>query len=61
MNEPNPKQIDDDLPELDDAFFADARPAGEVMGEAFMARARRAGRPKPGSTTTGVTRTEHEG
>ena len=46
MNNPDPERIDDDLPELDDAFFARARPAAEVMGEAFMARARRPGRPK---------------
>ena len=36
----------DELPELGDAFFARARPASEVMGEAFMERARRPGRPK---------------
>ena len=46
MNKPDPERIDDDLPELDAAFFARARPAAEVMGEAFMARARRPGRPK---------------
>ena len=46
MNRPDPEQLDDDLPELDEAFFARARPAAEVMGEAFMARARRPGRPK---------------
>ena len=46
MNKPDPEQIDDDLPELDEAFFARARPAAEVMDEAFMARARRPGRPK---------------
>ena len=61
MSNPDPERIDEDLPELDDAFFARIRPAAEVMGEAFRARARRAGRPKPGSTTTGVTRGEHEG
>ena len=46
MIKPNPEQLDDDLPELDDAFFARARPAGEVMGEAFVARARLPGRPR---------------
>lgn len=46
MNKPDPERVDDDLPELDAAFFARARPAAEVMGEAFMARARRPGRPK---------------
>jgi uncharacterized protein (DUF4415 family) len=43
---PNPELIDDDLPELDDDFFARARPAAEVMGEAFMEMARKPGRPK---------------
>jgi uncharacterized protein (DUF4415 family) len=43
---PDPELIDDDLPELDDDFFARARPAAEVMGEAFMEMARRPGRPK---------------
>lgn len=46
MKTPDPELLDDDLPELDDAFFARARPAAEVMGEAFMARARKPGRPK---------------
>lgn len=46
MNEPNPELIDHELPELDDDFFARARPAAEIMGEAFMERARRPGRPK---------------
>ena len=43
---PDPELIDDDLPELDDDFFARARPAAEVMGEAFMEMARKPGRPK---------------
>ena len=46
MSKPNPELIDHALPELDDDFFARARPAAEVMGEAFMERARRPGRPK---------------
>ena len=46
MNKPDPELIDDDLPELGDDFFARARPAAEVMGEPFMARARLPGRPK---------------
>lgn len=46
MPTPEPEMIDDDLPELDDDFFRRARPAAEVMGEAFMARARKPGRPK---------------
>ncbi|WP_397399935.1 BrnA antitoxin family protein [Phenylobacterium sp.] len=46
MSKPDPERIDDDLPELDDGFFSRARPAAEVMGEAFMARARRPGRPR---------------
>ena len=49
MSKPNPELTDHDLPELDDDFFARARPAAEVMGEAFMARARRPGRPKSAS------------
>ena len=44
---PNPEMIDAESPELDDAFFARARPAGEALGAAFMQSARRApGRPK---------------
>ena len=46
MRKPDPERIDHELPELDDVFFARARPAGEVMGEAFIERARRPGRPK---------------
>jgi uncharacterized protein (DUF4415 family) len=46
MSKPNSELVDDELPELDDAFFARARPASEVMGEAFMERVRRPGRPK---------------
>ena len=49
MSKPDPERLDDDLPELGDAFFARARPAAEVMGEAFMARVRRPGRPKSDS------------
>ena len=45
MHKPDPELVDDELPELDDAFFARARPASEVMGEAFLQAARR-GRPK---------------
>jgi len=45
MSKPDPELVDDELPELDDAFFARARPASEVMGEAFLHAARR-GRPK---------------
>jgi len=36
MSKPDPELVDDELPELDDAFFARARPASEVMGEAFL-------------------------
>lgn len=43
---PNPELTDHENPELGDDFFARARPAAEVMGEAFMERARRPGRPK---------------
>ena len=46
MNKPDSERIDDDLPELGDDFFSRARPTVEVMGEAFMARVRRPGRPK---------------
>ena len=46
MSKPNPELIDHELPELDDDFFARARPAAEVMGEGFMERVRRPGRPK---------------
>jgi uncharacterized protein (DUF4415 family) len=46
MSKPNPELIDHELPELGDDFFARARPAAEVMGEAFMERARRPGRPR---------------
>ena len=46
MSKPNPELIDRELPELEEDFFARAGPAAEVMGEGFMARARRPGRPK---------------
>jgi len=46
MSKPNPELTDHELPELGDDFFTRARPASEVMGEAFMARARRPGRPR---------------
>lgn len=49
MSKPDPEQTDHELPELGDDFFARARPAGEVMGDAFMVRARRLGRPKSAS------------
>lgn len=45
MKTPDPERTDDELPELGEDFFARARPAAEAMGEAFMARARRPGRP----------------
>jgi uncharacterized protein (DUF4415 family) len=46
MSKPNPELTDHELPELGDDFFTRARPAGEIMGETFMERARRPGRPK---------------
>ncbi len=46
MTKPNPELIDHELPELGDDFFARARPAAAVMGEAFMERVRRPGRPR---------------
>jgi uncharacterized protein (DUF4415 family) len=49
MTKPNSELTDHELPELGDDFFARARPAAEVMGEAFMVRARRPGRPKSAS------------
>lgn len=45
MTKLNPDAPDAESPELDDDFFARARPAREVLGEAFVAKARR-GRPK---------------
>ena len=46
MSKPNPEQVDHELPELDDAFSARARPVRAVMGEAFIECARRPGRPR---------------
>ncbi|MEW6017701.1 MAG: BrnA antitoxin family protein [Pseudomonadota bacterium] len=44
---PNPEKIDAEVPELDDAFFERARPAGQALGPAFLLKAKRApGRPK---------------
>jgi uncharacterized protein (DUF4415 family) len=45
MSKPDPELTDDENPEWTDETFAKARPAGEVLGEAFIARARR-GRPR---------------
>ena len=50
MNKPNPELadpelVDDENPEWTDEMFARARPAAEVLGAAFMAKACR-GRPK---------------
>jgi hypothetical protein len=33
---PAPEVTDDDVPELDEAWFAKARPAREVLGDEFM-------------------------
>ena len=55
MPKPDPELLDDDLPELDDDFFARARPAAEVMGAAFMEMARRPGRPKADAPKQPVT------
>jgi uncharacterized protein (DUF4415 family) len=46
MPKPNPELIDDENPEWTDEMFARARPAAEVLGEAFMEMARKPGRPK---------------
>jgi uncharacterized protein (DUF4415 family) len=48
MTKANPELIDDENPEWNDEMFAKARPAAEVLGETFMAMARR-GRPKSAS------------
>jgi len=37
MKYPNPEMTDDENPELDDAWFARARPASEVLPEIFGA------------------------
>ena len=55
MPKPDPELLDDDLPELDDDFFARARPAAEVMVAAFMEMARRPGRPKADAPKEPVT------
>ena len=55
MPKPDPELLDDDLPELDDDFFARARPAAEVMGAAFMESARGPGRPKADAPKEPVT------
>ena len=47
MNRPDPEMTDEDVPELDEAFFSRAKPAAEVMPPAFMAAVRnKGGRPK---------------
>ena len=47
MTKPDPERLDDDVPELGDAFFARAKPAQEVMPADFMAAIRnKGGRPK---------------
>ena len=44
---PNPELVDDENPEWTHEVFARARPAAEMLGEAFMERvARKPGRPK---------------
>ncbi len=46
MTKLEPELVDDENPEWTDEMFARARPASEVLGEAFMARARQPGRPR---------------
>jgi uncharacterized protein (DUF4415 family) len=47
MSKPNPEMPDDDVPELGDEFFQQAKPAGDIMPAEFMAKARRkGGRPR---------------
>jgi uncharacterized protein (DUF4415 family) len=55
MPKPDPELIDDENPEWTDEMFARARPAAEVMGEAFMERARKPGRPKVAAPKEPVT------
>lgn len=56
MRKPNPERTDADAPELGDEFFARARPAAEVLGDAFMERARNVGgRPRQDVTKPSVT------
>ena len=44
---PEPEWMDDGLPELSDHFYARARPAAELMGEALVARAPGRHGPRP--------------
>jgi uncharacterized protein (DUF4415 family) len=47
MNKPDSELPDEDVPDLDDDFFAHAKPAHEVMPADFMNAVRnRGGRPK---------------
>ncbi len=47
MNRTDPEMIDEDVPELDDAFFSRAKPPAEVMPPEFMAALKnKGGRPK---------------
>lgn len=55
--QPDPERIDDEAPEWTEADFARARPAREVLGEAFMdvAARNRGGRPRAAAPKPTVT------
>lgn len=55
QRKPPPPEDFDDNPPLTDAFFRRARPAAEVMGEAFMAKVARPGRPRAAAPKAPVT------
>lgn len=44
MSKPDPESPNDDLPELGDDFFQRAKPADQILGDAFIAAVKR----KPG-------------
>jgi uncharacterized protein (DUF4415 family) len=47
MHKPDPERPDDDVPELDEAFFERAKPAQDIMPADFMAAVRnKGGRPR---------------
>lgn len=56
MTKPKPPaDFDDDAPELDEAWFARARPAREVLPESILSQFKRSpGRPKAAATKTHV-------
>jgi uncharacterized protein (DUF4415 family) len=55
MDKPDPELPDDDVPELGDGFFEQARPAQEGMPADFVAAVRnRGGRPKSAAPKVAV-------